>query len=268
MAEELAQAWRFDQKQTAGYICGVHEHGIELTRGANRRSVTRHMCMNLEHYFCQDQLGLFVPRHKAPVQSKLVGDRSVRIDIGPYEDWRVHTTITYKLLPECTIRAEYVFRFEKAYRGFSALVSNYFHDSAEPWIHVGGIWMQPQLGRNEHRTWPRDAEAGKAAERRMKMMSKAPETPKDLKCPIHDQFYDQPVIVSSIGDSGWSVVHVIEERRCPCLSANRRWHAHDFSLVGQDVKDGEEIVCRTWMVYVQLRKLEEATILARKLLRQ
>jgi hypothetical protein len=267
MAEELVEAWRFSQKGLAGYITGGHEHGIELTSGADREPVSRPMCMNLEHYFAADKLGLFVPRHKANVHSKVVGGRSVRVEIEPFEDWRLRTSITYTPVSEGAIRADYVFHFEESYKGFSALVSNYFHGSVEPWMHVGGNWIQPQIGRKEHRTWPRDAEAAKQAERRMKMLRQSSEAPKDLKCPVNKQFYDHPVIVSSIGQSGYSVVHAVERRRCPSISANRRWHAHDFSLIGQDVEKDEEIVCRAWMVYLKLNKLEEALKLANKLLR-
>ena len=36
-----------------------------------------------------------------------------------------------------------------------ALVSNYFHDPAEQYLHIGGRWVRPQLGEREHRYYVR-----------------------------------------------------------------------------------------------------------------
>ena len=69
-------------------------------------------------------------------------------------------------------------------------------------------------------------------------------------------------MVSPIRDSGWSVVHVIERAQCPSISANRRWQAHDFSLLGRDVAAGETVSCRAWMIYARLNCLDDALKLA------
>ena len=79
---------------------------------------------------------------------------------------------------------------------------------------------------------------------------------------MDDQFYDHPVLVSPIRDSGWSIVHAVQRDLCPSISANRRWHAHDFSLVGRDVAAGETVTCRAWMIYQKLDSLDDALCLA------
>ena len=41
------------------------------------------------------------------------------------------------------------------------------------------------------------------------------------------------------------------------IQCNRRWGAHDFTLVGRDVKRGESVRCRAWMAY---RKLDPKSL--------
>lgn len=265
MTDTLAPAWRFNQGNMAGYISGGEEHGVEITWGADKKPVTRRMCMNLEHYFASGKLGLFVPRLKANARSELMSENSVRVCIDPYEDWRVRSSITYRLLPERCIQAEYVFAFEEAYQGFHALISNYFHEPTEPFLRLAGRWIQPSLGEKEHRNWPRDIEARELINATMKMLKEHPEVPADQARPVDDLCYEHPIMVSPIRDTGWSVAHIVERNACMSLSANRRWNAHDFSLVGRDVAAGDSIVCRAWMIYARLESLDAALELADRL---
>ena len=55
----------------------------------------------------------------------------------------------------------------------------------------------------------------------------------------------------------WYVVHIIGKEDCSSLSANRNWHAHDFSLVGRDVDKGEKVICKTWMIYTKLESFDD-----------
>lgn len=265
MTSTLAAAWRFNQGSMAGYISGGQEHGVEITWGADKQPVTRRMCLNLEHYYASGKLGLFVPRLKAEMRSELISKDSVRVSIEPYEDWRVRTSITFSLLPEGCIQAEYIFSFEQAYAGFHALISNYFHEPTEPFLRLDGRWTQPALGEKEHRNWPRDREARQLIEATMKLLSQHPELPSDQARPVDELCYEQPIMVTPIRDTGWSVVHIVERNVCPSISANRRWNAHDFSLVGRDVAVGESVVCRAWMIYTKLESLDAVLGLAERL---
>jgi len=96
-------------------------------------------------------------------------------------------------------------------------------------------------------------------------LKKDPDLPKDAERPIDARCYDYPVMVSPIRDTGWNVVNIVEREVCPTLSANRRWNAHDFSLIGRDVAKGETVVCRAWMIYAELKSNDEAMDLAAKL---
>lgn len=262
---ELTPAWRFSQPKMAGYIAGGHQHGIEITWGADTKPVTRRMCMNLEHYFARSGHGLFVPRLEAEVHSELISPDTVRVVIEPYESWRVRSTITYRLLPDCCIHAEYAFAFDQAYLDFRTLISNYFHEPTEPFLRVDGEWAQPSLGEKEHRTWPRDAESRQQLTASMATLDDAVGMPADQARPIDERCYEHPIMVTPIRDTGWSIVNVVQRDVCPSISANRRWNAHDFSLVGRDVAAGETVVCNAWMVYAKLESLDAALGLADRL---
>lgn len=265
MATELIESWRFNAEGLAGYLSGGHEHGVELTAGQNLQPLTRRMCMNVEHYYARDRHGgRFVPRYKAEVTAERMEENAVRITIAPFEDWLVTTNVVYRVLPERTIEATYEFTFGDDYGGFESLISNYFHEPTEPYVHSGGEWLKPELGDREHRTWMR-GEQDLANFRDGRHEDFREESHDDYLLSVGDDFYDHPVMVSEIGDSGWSVVHVIEREVCASVSANRTWNAHDFSLVGRDVTKGQTVVCRAWMVYIELKSLDEALELAERL---
>lgn len=71
------------------------------------------------------------------------------------------------------------------------------------------------------------------------------------------QFYELPIMLTETACPRWCVIHVIERQVCPSISANRTWNAHDFSVVGKDVKAGETVKCRAWMVYDELTRLDD-----------
>ena len=261
----LAPAWRFKRKNMAGYISGGHEHGVEISWGSDKKPVTRRMCLNLEHYFAHALAGFFVPRKKAAVHSELRGDASVGVVVEPYGEWRVRPSIAYSFRSENTIEAECRFAFEADYRDFNALISNYFHEPTEPWVHVGGEWLQPAIGENEHRIWARDDQSKKLMRRQMTGLHAAPGIPSEFARTLDERLYDYPVMVSPIRDSGWSIIHIVDRETCPSISANRRYHAHDFTLVGRDVASGETVTCRAWMVYEKLEVLDSALAIADQL---
>jgi|GEM_PF-2471567 len=264
MAPTLSDDLHFQYDDVlSGVVSGGQEHGIELARGADGRRVTRPMCMNLEHYYSPSAKGgLFAPRNKAPLAIRRIDDRAVRIDVAEYENWRIRCTIIYRLLPECTIEAEYRFEFGAGCRQFEGFISNYFHEPTLPWLRLGGKWQQAKLDDpvHDHRFWcrSRDDAAALAAVLPIRNAEYCELGQTDVGMPIDAATYDEPVMVSPIRDSGWAVVHWVERDACPSFSANVRWQAHDFSLIGRDVAPGEKITCRAWMAYRKLSKLDDA----------
>jgi len=248
------------------HISGGHEHGVELTAGADLKPVTRPMCLNLEHYYARAMSGRFVPRQKAEITGERVANDAVQIKIAPFEQWRVEAAITYTLLPAGVIEARFELSFDADYPRFEAFISNYFHEPTEPHIRVGGSWAQPKLGEREHRYWPRSTQD--AADVGDGRLDEFYQTMADYACPVDPQCYDLPVMVTPIADSDWSIIHVIEPEQCASLSANRTWHAHDFSLFGRDVSKGETHVARAWMAYRQLDNLDQALELYTELTRR
>lgn len=257
MAEQLIDSWGFDYENLSGYISTGHQHGIELTKGADGNPVTRQMCLNMEHYYAKARSGRFVPRNKADVSFERMRDDAICIVISPYGEWDLTSVITYRLLPERIIEATFEFSSEADFPAFEAFISNYFHEPTEPHIHIGGKWVQPSLGDREHRYWARDEQAVQDI-RDSRLDDFLAEGKGKYEAPIDPLYYDYPVMVTPIGDSGWSVVHAIEREWCPSISANRIWRAHDFSLVGQDVSAGQVITCKAWMAYRELSSLDDA----------
>lgn len=257
---QLVPCWRFTYEELEGYLRGGHEHGIEFSRGIDGHPLTKAMCLNLEHYFALScHGGQFVPRYKATVQTRQIDDDSIRVEIKPYEEWKIHSTITYKLLPQCTIQVDFEFYFDAGYRGFEALISNYFLEATEPYLHVGGHWLQPSLTDNEHRCWPRDEHAAQNITKIQSNQSVIIPN-NDIHLPIDSQFYDYPIMVTPIRDTDWSIINFIDQSVCASLSANRKWKAHDFSLLGRDVAAGESACCRAWIVYRQLNVKDDRSL--------
>ena len=265
MTPQFVPSWRFNYEGLAGYVCGGHEHGVELTCGIDKRPVTRCMCLNLEHYYAKScRGGRFVPRGKATVRAEQISDNTIRVEIDPWGHWNLTATITYTLMPDRIIEATFDFAFGTNYEDFEAFVSNYFHAPTEPHVHLGGAWTQPRLGEREHRYWPRSERDGAVVQDgRLDEFIAGMKEPYEV--PVDPLCYDYPVMVTPIGDSRWSVVHIVQRKMCPTLSANRTWHAHDFSLVGHDVCEGDQLSCRAWMAYAKLESLDDALSLHKRL---
>jgi len=259
MTSDLVKSWRFKYKDLSGYISGGHEHGVELTAGVDGVPVTRAMCLNLEHYYAMSRsVGFFVPRYKAAVKSQCLGSRAVRIVIEPFEEWQIRSALTFILLPDRIIEVCYEFSFDADYNGFQALISNYFHRSTEPYLHLSGQWVQPKLSDREHRFWVSGAVEAANIARLYDISGFSSKEAREIEHYIDSQYYDYPVMVTPIAGSSWAVVNIVQPTMCASLSANRRWKAHDFSLVGRDVARGETVECRAWLAYVRLESLDEA----------
>ena len=226
--------------------------------------MTRPMCLNLEHYYARDARGgRFVPRYQAPVREARLDLHRVRVDIAPCGDWQVAAAITYELQPGRVVQAAFEFEFLAPYRDFEAFISHYFPFPDEPLLRLGGQWVRPTLGPREHRYWPRSpGDAAAIGDGRLDEFLAELKEPYEV--PVDPRCYDEPVMITTIPGSDWSVVHAAERHCCPSLSANRTWHAHDFSLVGRDVAAGERVVCRAWMAYVKLTSPDAALELYRE----
>lgn len=259
MSGRLSPSWYFKTDGMRGYISGVHEHGIEITGiGSDLRPATRRMCLNVEHYYSRPLLnGRFIPRYKANVRAEQIDDGRIRIEIDPFDEWQVRTIVTYVVRPEDIIEATFEFTFEIDIAGFEAFISNYFHEATEPFIHVGGQWMKPQLTNDEHRFWARGLEEAKTIE----AVYQREFINDGVDLPIDDKFYDFPLMVTPVADTGLAIVNFAERKHCSSISANRCWKAHDFSLVGTDVSAGETVICRGWLACRPIEPLDDVIAL-------
>ncbi|MCG3148139.1 MAG: hypothetical protein PCFJNLEI_01581 [Verrucomicrobiae bacterium] len=252
----LVESWKFQADEVTGYIAGGGEHGIQIVATADGKPGTRGMGMNLEHYYSRScEQGRFVPRYQAKVHSEQTGEQVVRVRIEPHKDWQIEATVDFAVLPGALIEVRYGFHFLAAYRGFEAFVSNYFHDPTEPHLHLNGQWVRPTVADNEHRFWlrsPADAE-NTLAVRHAELTPSA-----EIIQPIDPVCFDHPVMVTPIAGSTQSIVNIVEAEHCPSLSVNRRWNAHDFSLLGRDVAAGERVTCRAWFACTTLASLDDA----------
>jgi hypothetical protein len=79
---------------------------------------------------------------------------------------------------------------------------------------------------------------------------------------MDDRLCTAPIIVSPVHTPGYAVVHWVEPEACMNLSANERWGASDFCLVGRDVKKGETVVCHAWMAYRKIGMVRNANNVA------
>jgi hypothetical protein len=232
MGIELVDCWTFSAEGMTGVISGGHEHGIELTGGADKKSATRRMCLNLEHYYARAcRGGRFVPRYKAQVSAERVAPDTVRLRIAPHGDWHVESVITYRVRPGCIIEATFEFAFGSDYGGFEALISNYFHEPDEPYLRLGGSWVKPSLGEREHRTFFRGPDDVRNFRDGRHEEFQA-EVKNDYLISAHDGYYDEPVMISPIRDTGWSIVHVVERETCASLWLAGTWFGAIASSAG------------------------------------
>jgi hypothetical protein len=159
MGQPLIPSWQFKNEGVRGYITSGGQHGVEIADIGDGLPGTRPMCLNLEHYYSRScREGRFVPRLKARTSSSLLDEEVVSVRIEPYQEWRVRTEINFKVLPGPMIEAMYHFRFLSDFEGFEALISNYFVEPTEPYIHVGGGWVRPSIADRDHRFWARGSD--------------------------------------------------------------------------------------------------------------
>jgi hypothetical protein len=111
---------------------------------------------------------------------------------------------------------------------------------------------------NEHRTWARSKSDADALKARLDEPAYRALTGADFHLPVDDACYEEPIMISPVGSAGWAMVHVMHRDSCCSLSANVCWRAHDFSLIGRDVRAGEEVTAHAAMIFVKLTSLDDA----------
>ena len=264
MAPTIMPSWLFYTQGIRGYVSGGGFHGVEICSGVNGEPVTRPMTLNLEHYYARDcRDGRFVPRVKASVESVYDEEEEIfRIEIAPFEEWRIHTTITYRLARNRTIEAVYRFAFERDFSGFEAFVSTYYHQPDEPYMYLDGEWKQPDLRDDEHRFFAR---GDREAENINAVYNREKDEANTVRLTIDPRRVPYPIMITPIRDTGYFVVNIVEPESWSSLSANRKWNAHDFSMFARDFKAGEIQTGRSWLTYCQLSSLDEAFDLYRNL---
>jgi len=249
-----------------GKISGPPTHGVEFSKGAVEDQglpVTKPMSLNVENYHVAGTLnGLYVPRKMAEQKINRLNENTMRLQIEPYENWKVHTEVLYTLLPDCVVQAKYTFTCEQDYPQFEVFISSYFHGCYPPYMRLNGKWQRAEIVRAnnpcEHRYWCRDEKTREQLKAKMPQRLKQYDEVfggRDKSIfveAVDERCYTEPLIVTPIHGTGYAVVHWIERESCMSLSANNRNGAHDFCLVGRDVKKGQTVTCYAWMAYRKL----------------
>jgi hypothetical protein len=214
------------------------------------------MCLNLEHYSAASHgIGWFVPREEAIARTEQIGKSEIRVSIEPFENWKLESRISLRLRPHWVVEAEYEFIFHDDYKCFLPLFSNYFVEPTEPFLRLGGKWVQPGLNDKEHRFWPKSADDAEAIKR---AYLEGMDAARRKTRPIDPQVFDLPIMVTPVGNASYYVINIIEPRFCSNLSANRKYNAHDFSPIGKDCANGSSVSFKAWLVVREMQELDEA----------
>lgn len=81
--------------------------------------------------------------------------------------------------------------------------------------------------------------------------------------PVDRGYCTLPIFVVPAARVGWYTIVASDPHSTASISANRRWNACDFSLVGRDVGEGETCDCSAWIIYAELSAPAEAATVYR-----
>lgn len=240
-----------------GYVRPIgHHHGLIINGHANQPITKARMCtMNLEHYVCADGHGPFVPR-KTELQSYRVEGQRLTIDFAPTEEWKLESSLEYDFSSSEYIDVTFTFRFAKDYRNFEAFVASYMHNPVPPLLKTDGIWLRLQPERGWQMFAAKSAEHAKMVED-----GRWSWFPDSLRSKVIDTFYDLPVLVTRDDTTGYALIQMVDPRECMGLSPNTFAPAHDLSLIGHDVKEGDVVIVPVRLLYRQIESMDEVEAL-------
>ena len=236
-----------------------HMHGLVITHDAEGRPVTDpgKCFMNLEHYEASGQQGLFVPRDQCLHTCK-VGADWLEIAFSQTNDWKVLSWIVYQFIAQDTIDITFKFTFGDTFLNFEGFIASYMIPGTNPpWIKMGGIWIQPEVRLNVREQL--------FIAREKKFMNVVNDQRWDILFArgyayrVLREFYDIPVMVT-LGNKTLAepaIIQMIEPEQCFALSPNRFAPAHDFSIIGRDVRAGETISVKARLIYRKINSFQE-----------
>lgn len=239
-----------------------HYHGLVIY-GPNNIPITRlgGCTINLEHYVAADKMhGQFVPRDKVK-QSYETAENSITIHFEPYEEWKIHSSLKFDFSSDDYIDAEFTFTFGQDYEKFEAFIASYMHSRVPPLLKMNGEWIRLQPEGNWQMFLPKTKQHGELV-----MDGRWDWFPDWLEPHVVNEVYDIPVIVTRDEDNPFALIQMIDPSECMALSPNNFAPAHDFSLIGRDVKAGETVKIPVRLVYKELKSMNEIEELYRTFL--
>ena len=240
-----------------------HLHGLVITNDAEGRLVTSpgKCFMNLEHYEAKDRQGLFVPRDLCQHSSN-IGDGWLAIHFAKTNNWRVESQVRYWFISDDTIDIEFEFLFDEDLESFEGFIASYMvPGTLPPWIKINGQWTRPEINNEvkEQLFIPKDKKALKVVEDgRWQILYDRGNAYRAIR-----QYYDLPVMVTT-RDNDLStpvIIQMVNPKLCFALSPNRFAPAHDFSIVGRKVTNGETIIAKARLVYRKIDRLNDVELI-------
>jgi hypothetical protein len=166
------------------------------------------------------------------------------------------------LLAADTVDVSWRFEFNADYLGFEAFIASYMPvGTVPPLIRSGGRWGRPHVNSvpKEQLFVARDEEAKRLPDdgRWRELFERG------FAYAVDKGAYDIPVMVTTFGEGLIDpvVIQMVNRRECPALSPNVFAPAHDFSLVGRDVRRGQEVSARARIVYRPIADLADVQAL-------
>ena len=228
-------------------------HGLFLL--ANGAPLTRSgMCaFNLEHYLSHDNRSAhFLSSDES--HCEVDGD-CVSMNFEASDSWKVHTALNYYLKADDRIDVTFDFKIYRSYEGFEAFVASCFDEQYLPFLNIGQEWIQPHIQPKEQLFFTRDDEAS------VHMLDGRWDWLQEHgRCANDDgRKYTLPVIVTRNERTNFALIQMIELTRCPAISVNTIARGQAFSLIGEDVRAGEQITARARLLYREVTNLDVVT---------
>ncbi len=270
----LEPAFEINTRELSGFIRPIGEHnGLILSARAAATAITKPgmVTWNLEHY-CKTSKGYpFYPRNTAIQGYEQSAPGTFTLKYQPTDEWKVAISDTYSIFKDDRIEVKMELRFEEDYKNFEVFVASYFAPGFQVFLPLAKGWVTPEMEGTEQHFFPRDASARVMIDDGRWNWLAARKYP-----PVgHDETYAMPLMVSvfrgttppnasplrpeEVGakEGHWAWIQMTRPEDCLALSPNVFAPAHDFSLLGADVRKGETRTVRARLLWKKLKNLDE-----------
>jgi hypothetical protein len=166
----------------------------------------------------------------------------------PVPEWYVCAHLEYDVSGENSIGVKFVFDIGKDYPEFEAFIASYFWGKRIPYIWTSHDLVRPSIANGQQRFFPRDDAAAKQVDDgRWGFLKNV-----GLFAENDGRNYRYPAILHYDDDDHWGLLQLVEPNECAAVSINTFAYAQDFSLMGRDVKQGDQIVVRARVIWAEM----------------